>query len=188
MKTLRYEAIMATLKTGTWHQKMIPATLKSELEYHDRILNDIMYGFGFYDERTFGFVSFDLYWYTDSWFLFLNYGMDVDNRIASVRLSTNTRTYMPNIWADTFGLNWSDASIAGFWIQDFKISTQERKVIFIGDLVDDMNGSEVFTTEFQFYNEDQFYESGGMYLYSKTILQPGLTYSRVIMEREFTII
>ena len=53
----------------------------------------------------------------------LNYGMDVDNRIASVRLSTDTRAYMPNIWADTFELKWSDASLAGFWIQDFKFST-----------------------------------------------------------------
>ena len=61
MKTLWYEAM--TLKTGIQHKKNIQTTLKSDLEYHDRILNEM---------NGFGFVSFYLYWYKHIWLILFN--------------------------------------------------------------------------------------------------------------------
>ena len=43
---------------------------------------------------------------------------------------------MSKIQADIFRLNYSDAKIAGFWIQDFKLATADREVIFLGDQID----------------------------------------------------
>ena len=44
-------------------QKNILTTLKSDLEYHDRILNDM---------NGLGFVSFYLYWYKHIWLILFN--------------------------------------------------------------------------------------------------------------------
>ena len=48
--------------------------------------------------------------------------------------------------------------------------------------------SERFITEYKFYDEGQFHGNEGMYLDRNTILQPNLTDSWVIMEREFNIL
>ena len=45
---------------------------------------------------------------------------------------------MSKIQADIFRLNYSDARIAGFWIQDFKLATGDREVIFLGDQIDNI--------------------------------------------------
>ena len=92
---------------------------------------------------------------------------------------------MSKIYADIFGLNYSDGRIAGFWIQDFQLATDDREVIFLGD---NITWSERFITECKFYNEGQFHGNEGMYLNRNTILQPNLTDSWVIMEREFNIL
>ena len=180
MQTLRQKSLMAVLKTEDWRERSIPRALRLELETYQRIIDEEMWGFGFFDNQTDGHINFDINFENGSW----NFSLNEDDLYSGIELATVTvkactRIYMGNIWSDTFGLNWTFASVRGFWISDFELFLPQRKVVFYGDYLDTQNILRHFTTEYKFF-------IAGHVLISKTVdrsLQED--YSTVLMEREY---
>jgi hypothetical protein len=152
MKSLRELAKTAVVKHGVGQRDQLPENLQKELEKVEEAVRSSITGQMFYQFYVVRPIEFDIGWNNGTWRFIMRRERWSRRPALIATVKSHSMTFMSPPWTEVFGLGCTKADHNGFWIYDFAMNVEERKVTFYGDYVVTRGifHSRQFATEFWF--------------------------------------